>query len=276
MALAARLPSGRCQAGQDLAGGARDLVDVGDLMKIDQVEERVAGLPHMTARQAQAMTSVILENRCTSILELGFRHGVSTCYMAAALDELGTGHITTIDLTTARDESPNVDELLRDLDLAHLVTVFYEPTSYLWRLMKLLEADPQPRFDLCYIDGAHTWFTDGFAFLLVDRLLDPGGLVVFDDLDWTCDSSPALRRTAEVERMPPDERTTPQVRKVYDLLVKTHPDYGGFVEKDGWAYARKAPNARQAGGELRREVVYQREQVGLGAAAIKAIKKIRR
>ena len=37
--------------------------------------------------------------------------------------------------------------------------------------MKMLEDDPEPRFDFCYIDGVHNWADDGFAFFLIDRLL---------------------------------------------------------------------------------------------------------
>ncbi len=103
----------------------------------------------------------------------------------------------------------------------------------------MLEKDPSPQFDFCFLDGAHDWFTDGFAFLLVDKLLKPGGLIVFDDLDWTFDSSPMLRGTDKIKNMPVEERETAQIRKVYELLVLPHPSYGDFVTKNGWAYARK-------------------------------------
>lgn len=208
-------------------------------MKIEEIQREVEGVPHMRVAQARVITDVILANRFQNILELGFRHGVSTCYMAGAIDELGGGHITTIDLVGARKASPNIDQLLNQLGLDKYATVFYEPSSYIWRLMKMLEENSQPRFDFCYIDGAHTWLTDGFAFFLVDRLLKPGGLIIFDDLDWTYDSSPSLKNSEKVARLPQEERTTAQVRKVYELLVKPHPTYGEFLEKDGWAYARK-------------------------------------
>ena len=208
-------------------------------MEIKEIKTKVDGIPHMTFAQAKAMTDIVLENKPRHILELGFRHGVSTCYMAGALDEIGQGRITTIDLASARGADPNVLELLDALGLSKFVTAYFEPTSYTWRLMKMLgQADP-PQFDLCYIDGAHDWATDGFAFFLVDRLLAPGGLIIFDDLDWTYAKSLALRDSEKVRCMPEEERTLPQIRKVFELLVVTHPGYGDFMEKDGWAYARK-------------------------------------
>jgi predicted O-methyltransferase YrrM len=242
---------------------------------INKIREKVGNVPHMTFEQAQVMRDVILRNRFQNILELGFRHGVSTCYMAGALNELGGGKITTIDLLSAKEAQPNVEKLLADLGLSRFVTVFYEPTSYVWRLMKLLEEDPSPRFDFCYIDGAHDWSTDGFAFFLVDRLLKPGGLVIFDDLEWTYGGSPALRNSEKVRQMPDDEKNTRQVRKVYELLVRTHPAYGEFTVRDAWAYARKT-SAQSTGmpGEVRKEIVYQPQYVGLGGALLTVLRKL--
>lgn len=246
-------------------------------MKIDQIKERLKGIPHMSFGQAEAITDVILENQFQNILELGFAHGVSTCYMAGALDELGMGSITTIDLENARNAKPNIDSLLSSLGLLDFVNVFYEPTSYIWRLMKMLEEDPSPRFDFCYIDGAHNWFIDGFAFFLVDRLLKTEGLIIFDDLDWTYEISPALKNTNRVKNMPLDEKSTPQIRKVYELLVKPHPAYGHFLVKGGWAYARKISTESNAKiNEVRKEVVYKKEYVGLGAALLKIVRKLRK
>jgi len=144
-------------------------------MNIDQIRERVKSIPYMSVTQAETITDVISENRFQNILELGFGHGVSTCYIAGAVDDLGRGTITTIDSISAREAEPNIEHLLGSLGLAKYVAIFYEPTSYIWRLMKMLEETSSPRFDFCYIDGAHDWFTDGFAFFLVDRLLKPGG-----------------------------------------------------------------------------------------------------
>jgi GT2 family glycosyltransferase/predicted O-methyltransferase YrrM len=206
---------------------------------IDKISKLVDGIPHMSFAQGRLITDIILENKFQSILELGFRHGVSTCYMAGALDELKGGNITTIDLIGARQAIPNVESLLSTLSLTRYVTVYYEPTSYIWRLMKMIEESPLPRFDFCFIDGAHNWSTDGFAFFLVDRLLKPGGLIVFDGLDWTYESSPTNKNLDYVKRMPTDERCTPQIRNVFELLVKPHPSYCDIIEAHGWAYARK-------------------------------------
>jgi predicted O-methyltransferase YrrM len=211
-------------------------------MQLAEVSTRVANVPHMTRKQGRTIYEFVLRNKPSRILELGFAHGVSACYMAAALQELGGDRrILTIDTHHALEREPSIKELLDRCELGHLVTPIFADTSYTWELMRMLGEQPQPRFDFVYVDGAHRWDPDGFAFLLADRLLAPGSWVVFDDLDWTLASSPTLRDTDWVRELPEDQRNTAQVRKVFELLVRTHPDYGDFREQDGWAWARKRP-----------------------------------
>jgi len=145
-------------------------------------------------------------------------------------------------------------------------------------MMRFLEEDPAPRFDLCYVDGAHSWFVDALAFFLVDRLLRPGGWIIFDDLEWTYAASPSQ---AEVVRnMPLDEQTTPQVKKIYELLVKAHPNYHNFRIEDGWAFAHKR-DTRGMSTQFEREIVteqivrVERIQVGLGGFLMRVIRKLR-
>ncbi len=243
-------------------------------MDLESVQQALDGVPYMSLQQARTIVGLLTEHGSKDVLELGFMHGVSTCYMAAGLEELGRDwHITTIDLVGARSLDPNTEQLLTKLGLRDRVSVVYEPTSYTWALMKMLEADATPRFDFCYLDGAHSWFVDGFAFFLVDRLLKPGGWIVFDDLDWSYDKSPALRDTDLVRQMPEDERKAEQVKKVYELLVKTHPDYSEFSVDGAWGFAQKQERSQDGPVRIRREVVTK--EVGLGAVAKQLIRKVR-
>lgn len=223
-------------------------------MYLNEVSKAIGDVPFMQLPEATTLSEFITKHKARNILELGFYHGVSTCYIAATVKHNGGGSVVTVDLENVRNLKPNATELLAKCGVSDVVTAYFEPTSYVWRLMRFLEQDPVPQFDLCYIDGAHNWFVDGFAFFLVDRLLKPGGWIVMSDLDWTYDSSPTNRERAK--GMPEDERTTPQVRKVYELLVKTHPSYGEFMERDDWAYARKAPHASGGNTPVKREIVY--------------------
>jgi predicted O-methyltransferase YrrM len=104
--------------------------------------------------------------------------------------------------------------------------------SYCWALMKLLRESKEPIFDYVFIDGAHTWDVDGFAFVLADRLLKPGGIMDFDDAGWTLEGSPALNprvfpRTSR--RYTTEQIVTPQVGLILDLLVRRDPRYEEIV-----------------------------------------------
>jgi predicted O-methyltransferase YrrM len=205
-------------------------------MNITKVKEIVGDLPYMSLKQARIITEFIQENNISSILELGFFHGVSTCYMAAALDEIGGGSLVTIDLLSAKKRQPNIEILLEKCGYLDMVEFYYEPASYNWRLMKLIEEN-HTTFDLCYLDGGHDWYNTGLAFFLVDKLLRPGGWIIFDDLDWTMEHL----NTQWALRKPLEERITPQVRKVWELLVKPHANYTNFREQASWGYAQKIP-----------------------------------
>jgi len=250
-------------------------------MKNRDVKAIVGDTPHMTLKEAETITKFIADQQVETILELGLCHGVATCYMAAALSELGRGSIVTIDLEWTRKATPNIEELLERIGERHRVKIFYEPTSYTWRMMRFLEEDPTPRFDLCYLDGAHSWFVDALAFFLVDRLLRPGGWIIFDDLEWTFATSPTLWERESVRSMPLDEQTTPQVKMIYELLVKTHPNYQNFRVEEGWAFAQKRDTEDISAPVGQREIVteqivrVERIKVGLGGLLMRIVDKLK-
>ncbi len=210
---------------------------------LERVRDHVGALPYMSYWQAQRLRAFLLENHLRDCLELGFFHGVSSAYIAEMLREQGSGHLVTIDLESARNREPNIEQILDSLALRRLVTIYFEPRSYTWRLMKLIEEHPEPIFDFCYVDGGHTWDHSGFGFFLVEKLLRPGGWTLFDDLSWTIEQSSAFQDAATREnlmrRHTREYVATPQVRKVWELLVKRHPSFTAFHEEGEWGFAQK-------------------------------------
>jgi predicted O-methyltransferase YrrM len=163
------------------------------------------------------------------LLELGTAHGTSTAYIAAALAAKGVGHLTTVDRPDALEREPNVHQVLERLGLERWVTVA-RASSYNRVLMRMLEEatlddETRPCLDFCFLDGAHTWETDGFAVVLVDRLLRPGGWIVLDDVEWSLADSPELRDSERVKSLTEEERTERGVRKIVDLILRTTPGY---------------------------------------------------
>ncbi|MDD3149319.1 MAG: class I SAM-dependent methyltransferase [Candidatus Gastranaerophilales bacterium] len=214
-------------------------------MNLIEAEKELKNVPYLTRRHAEILRNVFIEHNVKNVLELGFSQGASTCYMAAILDELCSeeGKITTIDRELSKNKLPNIETNLKKLNLEKYVEIFYEHRSYIWRLHKFLEEKPLRQYDFCYIDGEHVWDTDGFAFFLVDRLLKPGGIVVFDDLTWTIASTLKSypERRPKYAHLSEEEMATPQIGKVYDLLVCGHENYHNFklLNNNYWGFAQK-------------------------------------
>ena len=208
-----------------------------ELMDVETVVSHVAGVPHTPPDKGRLLYHTVLDHGYGNCLELGFAHGVGSAYIAAALHELGRGQLTAVDNSSALERSPRAEQLLQPLRLNKYVHFVFHKESYTWHLMRHLEARLPP-VDFCYLDGAHTWDVDGFAFFLVARILAPGGLIIFDDLDWSFASSPTLKDKPFVKEMSRERRETHQVRKVFDLLVRTDTRFD-TVERDGWGFAHK-------------------------------------
>ena len=124
----------------------------------------------MSLERGRMFYEFIRTHNLRRVLELGFNHGVSTCYFAAAVASLGGGHVVTIDRAQAAAYHPGLEHFLERLGLGDLVTPFYEATTYNWRLRDFLRMDPRPSFDLMFLDGAHIFEPDALAFLLAEKL----------------------------------------------------------------------------------------------------------
>lgn len=219
-------------------------------MDVEKVAEAVEGVPHIAPASGRRLYEFVLGHDVADVLELGTAHGVSACYLAAALHEQGRGQVITLDLPRALKRDPSVYDLLERTGLGPYVTPMFNEGGHTWQLLRWLDSGAAPTFDFCFLDAGHSWDVTGYAFFLVDRVLRPGGWLLFDDLTWTYDSSPSLRESTRAREMPEDQRTTPQVGKVFDLLVAQHPDYD-HVERDrggrwGWAQKNHRRRPRRA------------------------------
>jgi predicted O-methyltransferase YrrM len=185
----------------------------------------------------------VRERRPGRCLELGFAHGISTCYIAAALEANGAGSLTSVDNLSALERDPSAEELLARTGLRHRVELVHGRTSYTWYLRGVLRerlrgGAIEPLFDFCFLDGAHSWEVDGLALLLVERLLRPGGTVVMDDLTWRFDE--------RWPDMPPEERALPHMTEVLDLLAAPNPAFDEVRTDGDWAWLRKSATATPA------------------------------
>jgi predicted O-methyltransferase YrrM len=174
---------------------------------------------------------------CRSVLELGTGHGSSTAYLAAAVAANGGGRVVSVEADRHRFADPAPEESLDRCGLRDVVElVRIEHSSYAWWLRGLLRESAGPRFDFCFLDGAHDWHVDGLAVVLVERLLHDGSWLVLDDLGW----SYATGSGPEPPHLSEEERTAFGVREVFDVVLGGHPGFDELrVVDDAVGWARK-------------------------------------
>lgn len=226
-------------------------------VNFETVAKVVDGIPNMSRDRGRRVYDHLAATSSCNVLELGTAHGVSASYMAAAVESRG-GRVTTVDhvvATKLRDPQPN-DVIERAGLMSCIDRVLIEDSSYTWWLKDQIIANTtaegmcQPIYDFVYIDGAHNWTIDGFAFYLVERLLRPEGWLLLDDLAWSYLASSSSfgpgQGPDELELSQP-ERETPHIRLVFELLVRQHPHFSSFrVEDEDWAWAQKVPDGRRS------------------------------
>ncbi len=156
----------------------------------------------------------IIAGQAHDCLELGTGYGASTCVMAAAVEEIGGGTVTTVDWI---DRPPfGVRRLSEITGLSRYIEPVLIERGYNAYLRDVLRRQTKDRlctpcFDFCFLDGAHEWDADALATLIAVKLLRPGGWLMLDDLNF---------KSSEVE----PGSALPEVGMVFDLLVQTHPD----------------------------------------------------
>jgi Methyltransferase domain len=164
--------------------------------------------------------------QCRTIAEIGVERGATSKEILRWLNGAGVLHLFDYD-----DRRKPVTDRLHRLGFSNFVFHGNSRTtldSYNWSLMKMLKDGPIPYFDYVYLDGAHTWGVDALAFLLIDKLLKPGGYIDFDDYDWTFASSPTVNPRvypATRKEMTEEQMDTPQVKLIVDLLVRREGHY---------------------------------------------------
>jgi predicted O-methyltransferase YrrM len=204
-------------------------------------------LKYMSVDEAAFIRDLIMDHDLDNLLELGTYRGKGTAFMALIQEARGRGHVTTLDQHKILNFKPNVNEVLATFGVSHRATVKLTDRSFTHTMMQMLGAESRPVFDFAYIDGAHTWDGAGFSFFLVDKMLRPGGWIIFDDLDWTIQNASERRRKAKPNRQlddfysdyPEEERNIKLVRKVWELLVP-EAGYVNIREWGKWGIAQKS------------------------------------
>jgi predicted O-methyltransferase YrrM len=82
----------------------------------------VEGVPFISKGNARFLFELITTYRLPRVLELGVAHGTATCCIAAALEEIGGGMVTSVDLEQCKSTfKPAPEEQLGAAGLSQLV-----------------------------------------------------------------------------------------------------------------------------------------------------------
>lgn len=225
----------------------------GDRVKFDAVREVLGDTPYMGVDEGWELYNFVLDSRPQRCLELGHAHGVSSLYIAAALDETGGGHLDTVDLLSSAKRVPNVEALCAAAGLTRYVSVHREVNSYTWFLKRRIEESSrsghcEPCYDFCFIDGCKNWTIDGLAFFLCEKLLRERGWILFDDYRWTYAKHRHKPENDGIttRSLSPEEMEKAHVELIFHLLVMQHGRFSNFVLQDGaWAWAQKVADGRK-------------------------------
>jgi len=138
--------------------------------------------------EGMALQRIIREKKPRVTLEIGLAYGLATLFICEALQEVGGERHIVMD--PAPIESWN-DIGLFNIERAGYGSLleFHHAPSH--RVLPELEKAGR-RVGVALIDGWHTFDYAMVDFFYVDRLLDVGGVVVFDDTEFY----PAVRKLA--------------------------------------------------------------------------------
>jgi len=73
---------------------------------------------------------------------------------------------------------------IRGIDTTNMKFASNRVGAYCWTLFEMLIN--KERFDVIYLDGHHTFYVDLPAIFLAHYILIPGGYLLVDDIEWTC------------------------------------------------------------------------------------------
>jgi predicted O-methyltransferase YrrM len=138
--------------------------------------------------EGTALQRLIREVKPRVTLEIGMAYGISTLYICEALKDVGGERHIVIDPGPVEGW---LDAGLFNVERAGYASLleFHNDSSH--RVLPALEREGR-RVGVAVIDGWHTFDYTFVDFFYVDRLLDVGGVVMFDDAEYY----PAIRKVA--------------------------------------------------------------------------------
>lgn len=204
---------------------------------LKRLNEIVGDIPYTHQHVCNLLYRLILLLNHQNIIEISCGYGKATAYLSAAAKEC-RGNVFSVDVSAPTWNGNTVKDILKTLELQHICNVELNCDAR-WYLLDLFSTKPGCWIDLAYIDSSHTVEVDSFVALSVWTHLRPGGIIIFDDLDWIPAEHGQKCQTFSRPHVS-------HVRKIYEY-IKTMPnvddveEWGlqqikwslGFVQKKG-------------------------------------------
>lgn len=117
--------------------------------------------------------------------------------------------------------------------------------SYSWNLAKMIldQKERKTFFDFVYLDGAHTFIHDAITTVLLKKMIKVGGILLFDDVDWTLANSPTMSPSVNKNtglRYSDEQIEACQIAMITDLFMKDDEQWEKLsdISKGRCAYKR--------------------------------------
>jgi predicted O-methyltransferase YrrM len=149
---------------------------------LDDLDSISQNIPFTHPRACRLLHRLVSTFEKPNIVEVACCYGKATLYLAAAVKQQG-GIVHCVDAEPWLWEGKSVIDRLRDADLLDVCEVTLGCDAR-WYMLDLFRRSPDQWIDLAYIDAAHCVEVDSFVSLAAWTHLRPGGIIVFDDLDW--------------------------------------------------------------------------------------------
>jgi len=152
---------------------------VSDFTKLDEITKDVPWTPQ---RVGHLFYQVVSQYHEPEVLELACGYGKMTPYLAKAA-ESRDGRVRTSDHKIRKWEGKSAVDRIEEAGLSEVCEFTFGQDAR-WYTLNLVSDRPGEWIDFAYLDLSHTIEIDAFVALAVWTHLHPGGILVFDDLDW--------------------------------------------------------------------------------------------
>lgn len=140
--------------------------------------------------EGRHLYDLVHDNKYSHTLEIGLAMGASAVWIAQAhADNAAADKSESRGSHVAIDPNQNTQysglglKLVRDAGLTGYVTHIAKPSgAALPEILQEVLAGSRPKFNLVYIDGWHTFDFTLIDFFYSDKILEPGGCIVIDDV----------------------------------------------------------------------------------------------